>query len=150
MNHFPLCPRLHIFVGANFFENFRQPLNPFTCVTGVNNRSVSGIVSWECFALWRLRYHVSCVGVVNTCDVEMQQYHRKRKIQVTEFELMFEGPGAAIHPDTVPGGGGPTGTPGKDHAEQNVVVVPCLRGPIPPPPLSTSSFYLSLLVFSIP
>jgi hypothetical protein len=37
---------------------------------------------------------------------------------------MYAGPGTANHPNTVPGGGGQAGTPGKDHAEQNVAVVP--------------------------
>jgi hypothetical protein len=68
---------------------------------------------------------------------------------------MFEGPGAAYHPDTVPGGGGPVGTPGKDHAELNVLVGtgPRLFGcrlillKYPPPlSLSAPSSYL-LLVF---
>ncbi len=70
---------------------------------------------------------------------------------------MFEGQGAANHSDTVPGGGGPTGTPGKDHAEKNVAVVPDRGDPrlfwlssyltqVPPLSISAPSSYL-LLVF---
>ena len=68
---------------------------------------------------------------------------------------MFEGPGAAYHPDTVPGGGGPVGTPGKDHAELNVLVGtgPRLFGCRLillkyPPPFPISTFLLPALSLS--